>query len=252
MRILITNDDGILAPGLVSLEKIARAVGSEVWIVAPENDQSGFAHSLTLHDPLRLRELGERRYAVRGTPTDCVIMAVREIMGEAPDLILSGVNAGQNAADDVTYSGTVAAAIEGTLLGIPSIALSQAFDWSGGARIPFETAEVHAPGLIEKVLAAGIAPGTLINVNFPNRAPDEVSGISVCRQGSSVHGMRIDARIDSRRKPYYWLTYSRAFKEPDVGTDTHALESGHISVTPLKLDMTFTEGLADLEKVFAS
>ncbi|SON55957.1 5'-nucleotidase SurE [Hartmannibacter diazotrophicus] len=248
MRILITNDDGILAPGLESLERIARSLADEVWVVAPENDQSGFAHSLTLHDPLRLRELDEKRYAVRGTPTDCVIMAVRQIMDEPPDLILSGVNAGQNAADDVTYSGTIAAAIEGTLIGVPSIALSQAFDWASGKPIPFATAEAHAPELIDRLMTAGIAPGTLININFPDRAAEAVEGISVCRQGTSAHGLRIDARVDSRRKPYYWLAYARAFREPEAGTDVHALQSGHIAVTPLKLDMTYTDGLGALEK----
>jgi 5''/3''-nucleotidase SurE len=251
MRILVTNDDGIDAPGLRSLERIASALGGEVWTVAPEKDQSGFAHSLTLHDPLRLRQLDERRYAVSGTPTDCVIMAVREIMDAPPDVVLSGVNAGQNAADDVTYSGTVAAAIEGTLLGIPSIAMSQAFDWGGNGRIPFETAEAFAPEIIDKVLSAGIARGTLVNVNFPNRAPDAVEGIEICRQGASVHGMHVDARVDSRRKPYYWLAYSRGFMEPAEGTDVHALGRGRISVTPLRLDMTFEAGLATLGTLFS-
>ncbi|MBH0238971.1 5'/3'-nucleotidase SurE [Methylobrevis albus] len=243
MRILITNDDGIHAPGLEALERIAAAVGDEVWIVAPETDQSGFAHSLTLHDPLRVRELDDRRFAVRGTPTDCVIMAVRQLMPEPPDLVLSGVNAGQNAADDVTYSGTVAAAIEGTLLGIPSIALSQAYEWAGEGEIPFETAEAHAPAVIRKVFAAGIPKGTLVNLNFPNRAPDAVEGVEVTRQGASLHGLGIEARMDIRRKPYYWLFYGRTFKEPAPGTDVDALARGYVSVTPLRLDMTDDESL---------
>lgn len=243
MRILITNDDGIAAPGLSALERIATEIGSEVWVVAPETDQSGLAHSLTLHDPLRVRHIDDRRHAVRGTPTDCVIMAVRELMPAAPDLVLSGVNAGSNMADDVTYSGTVAGAIEGTLLGIPSIALSQGYDYYGGGEIPYATAEAHAPDLIRKVLAAGIPRGTLVNVNFPARAPGDVAGIEVTRQGSASHALRTEARIDSRRRPYYWLAYARAEAPPAPGTDSHAVLAGRISVTPLRLDMTDVDGL---------
>lgn len=249
MRILITNDDGILAPGLKSLETIARAVGDEVWVVAPETDQSGLAHSLTLHDPLRVRDIEERRFAVRGTPTDCVIMAVKELMPSPPDLILSGVNAGANMADDVTYSGTVAAAIEGTLLGIPAIALSQAYSWAEGKLIPFETAEEHGPALVRRIAEAGIPPATFVNINFPDREPDAVAGVEVTRQGTSTHGLKAEARLDSRRKPYYWLAYARADSVPVPGTDIHAISAGRISVTPLRLDMTDWDGLDRLAGV---
>src|ERR1043166_7315452 len=155
MRILCTNDDGIHAPGLKIVEQIARELSDDVWVVAPELDQSGLSHSLSLNDPLRLRQVSEKRFALRGTPSDCVIMAVRRILADVrPDLVLSGVNSGQNAADDVTYSGTIAGAIEGTLLGIPSIALSQAYTFSGDGRrdVPWETAETHGPPLIRKLL----------------------------------------------------------------------------------------------------
>lgn len=148
MRILLTNDDGIHAEGLAVLERIARQLSDDVWVVAPETDQSGLAHSLTLSEPLRLRKIDDRHFALRGTPTDCVIMGVRHVLPEAPDLILSGVNSGANMADDVTYSGTVAGAMEGTLLGVKAIALSQEYDYEDGRRIlPWETAEAHAPGL---------------------------------------------------------------------------------------------------------
>ena len=146
MRILVTNDDGIHAPGLDACKEIATALGGEVWVVAPETDQSGVSHSLSLNDPLRLREAGERAFAVKGTPTDCVIMGVRHIMPEKPDLVLSGVNRGRNAAEDVTYSGTVAGAMEGTVLGIPSFALSQAYSFSTRRLPPWHTAVAHAPG----------------------------------------------------------------------------------------------------------
>jgi 5'-nucleotidase len=146
MRILITNDDGIHAEGLAVLERIAATLSDDVWVVAPETDQSGLAHSLTINDPLRLREIGEKRFALRGTPTDCVIMAVTHVMPEKPDLVLSGVNSGQNLADDVTYSGTVAGAMEGTLLGVRSIALSQAYNFENQRRVvPWEVVETHAP-----------------------------------------------------------------------------------------------------------
>jgi 5'-nucleotidase len=247
MRILITNDDGILGPGLTVLERIAARLSDDVWTVAPETDQSGFAHSLTLSNPLRIRELGGQRYAVAGTPTDCVIMAVRQILDRAPDLVLSGVNAGANMADDITYSGTVAGAIEGTLLGIPSIALSQAYNHADGAPIPFDIAETHAPDVIARVLDAGIPRGTLVNVNFP---ASRAAGVEVTRQGAESHGLTTEARIDSRRRPYYWLAYSRSDTELVPGTDIHAIREGRISVTPLRLDMTDPDGLDRLGRAF--
>jgi 5'-nucleotidase len=240
MRILITNDDGTHAPGLAALQRIARTLTDDVWTVAPELDQSGLAHSLSLNDPLRLREVGERNFALRGTPSDCVIMGVRHLLGDTPpDLILSGVNSGQNAADDVTYSGTIAGAIEGTLLGIPSIALSQAFKFTGYPRqVPYETAEALAPNLIRKLIEFGFPEGILYNVNFPNRPPDEVDRIAVTRQGKMKHGLHIEARFDGRGNPYYWLAYKRERSNAPEGTDLHAIASGAISVTALRLDMT--------------
>ncbi|TIY03067.1 MAG: 5'/3'-nucleotidase SurE, partial [Mesorhizobium sp.] len=154
MRILLTNDDGIHAEGLASLERIARTLSDDVWVVAPEQDQSGYAHSLSISEPLRLRKIGEKHFAVRGTPTDCVIMGVKKILPAAPDLILSGVNSGANIADDVTYSGTVAGAMEGALLGVRSIALSQAYSYLGEDRVvPYETTEALAPALLKKLVA---------------------------------------------------------------------------------------------------
>src|SRR5215212_8232324 len=171
MRILCTNDDGIHALGLAALERSARALSDDVWVVAPETDQSGVSHSLSLNDPLRLRAIAERRFAVRGTPTDCVIMGVRHILFEnRPDLILSGVNRGQNVAEDVSYSGTIAGAIEGTILGIPSIALSQAYGPGGRTAVKWPCAERHAPRVIRRILGLGMPRGTLVNVNFPDCA----------------------------------------------------------------------------------
>jgi len=239
MRILLTNDDGIHAPGLVSLEKIAHALSDDVWVVAPETDQSGLSHSLSLNDPLRLREVGPKKFALRGTPSDCVIMAVRRLLaGGKPDLILSGVNSGQNAADDVTYSGTIAGAIEGTLLDVPSIALSQAYPHGERARIPFETSETHGPDIVRKLVAFGFPEGVLYNVNFPNRAPDEIEGITVTSQGKMAHGLHIEERFDGRGNQYFWLAYRRGEHTITPGTDIHAIGEGAISVTPLRLDLT--------------
>jgi 5'-nucleotidase len=241
MRILLTNDDGIHAHGLEVLEKIARQLSDDVWVVAPETDQSGVSHSLSLNDPLRLRELGPRHFAVRGTPTDCVIMASRYIIPEGrPDLILSGVNRGRNAAEDVTYSGTVAWAMEGTVLGIPSFALSQSFT-SGTRHNPhWATALKFGPDLIRRVLAEGIPRNVLINVNFPDCAPEQVKGIAVSSQGKRPQELlRIEPRYDGRGNPYYWIAYERApaHTERD-GTDLSALAEHRIAVTPLRLDMT--------------
>ncbi len=240
LRILVTNDDGIHAPGLKSLEKIARKLSSDVWVVAPEEEQSGSAHSLSLANPLRVRKLTARKYAVRGTPSDCVLMAVRHIMMDTPpDLVLSGINRGQNIADDVTYSGTIAAAMEGTQLGVPSIALSQAFGFSGHANVKWATAEHFAPEIIEKLVAAGWPEEVLINVNFPDVVPGSVTGIEVTRQGKRDQSLvRVEERIDARNNPYYWLGFERILSNPPQGTDLRAIYEGRISITPLHMDLT--------------
>lgn len=239
MRILLTNDDGIHAEGLASLERIARTLSDDVWVVAPEMDQSGFAHSLSLSEPLRLRRIGERRYAVRGTPTDCVIMGARKVLPGLPDLILSGINSGANLADDVTYSGTVAGAMEGALLGIRSIAISQAYTHVGEDRhVPYGTAEALAPALLERLVSTPLPDGVLLNVNFPNVAPEKVAGTVVTSQGRLVHSLWLDERRDGRGIPYYWMRFGREPAESKAGTDIEALRNGFVSVTPLHLDLT--------------
>lgn len=239
MRILITNDDGINAPGLKVLEDIAGTLSDDVWTVAPESDQSGLSHSLTLSEPLRLRALSERRFAVRGTPTDCVIMGVHNVMPALPDLVLSGVNAGQNIAGDVTYSGTVAAAMEGASLGIPSIALSQAYAWDNQeAIIPWQTARQYAPALIKKLLAVPSPRDILFNINFPDCQPDLVAGITVTVQGVMEHGLKVEERYDGRGNPYYWLVFRRHNLTYKPGSDIDALRNRYISVHPVRLDLT--------------
>jgi 5'/3'-nucleotidase len=251
MRILITNDDGIHAPGLEACKEIARALGGEIWVVAPEIDQSGVSHSLTLNDPLRLREINERTYAVKGTPTDCVIMAARHIMPQRPDLLLSGVNRGRNAAEDVTYSGTVAGAMEGTVLGIPSFALSQGYSFATKQLPPWQTSIRFAPEIIRRVLDEGMPRDVLVNVNFPDCLPAEVAGIAVSCQGKRDQELlRIEARHDGRGNPYFWIAFARAMVEASPGTDLHALSERKIAVTPLRLDMTDEPFMTRLAQMF--
>lgn len=251
MHILLTNDDGINAPGLEALEEIARALDpSRVTVVAPEYDQSGVAHSLSLNDPLRLRQVGEDRFAIKGTPTDCVIMAIHRLFeGRRPDLVLSGVNRGHNVAEDVTYSGTVAGAMEGTILGVTSFALSQSYATGDRERIPWSTAITHAPRVIRRVLEAGVSPSTLVNINFPNCGPDEIAGVSVCAQGKRDAALlRIDERRDGRNIPYYWIGFEKQRSTPRPGSDLAALADKRIAVTPLRVDLTDTVALTHFAK----
>ena len=241
MRIRLTNDDGVHAAGLKLLERIASQFSDDVWIVAPETDQSGVAHSFSLSSPLRLREIAPKHYAVQGTPTDCVLMAVRRILSDKkPDLVLSGVNRGQNVAEDVTYSGTIAAAIEGAMVGVPSIALSQSYGGLEGRERPiWDAAETFAPRVITKILEIGIQPGVLVNVNFPPCAAAEVKGVAVTTQGRrDAELMRVEERRDGRNIPYYWLMFQRAGFTPGEGTDLEALAAQKVSVTPLRIDLT--------------
>lgn len=253
MRILITNDDGIEAPGLAALKDIALSLSDEVWTVAPENNHSGAGHSLSLRDPLRMRQIDERTFAVSGTPTDCVIMAARRIMyDQRPDLILSGVNQGQNVAEDVTYSGTIAAAFEGTLVGIRSIALSQSVGFREGRAPEWETSRRHAPEIIKTLLAQEWLPKTFKSINFPDRAPDDIEGIKITKQGRRDQStLAIDERLDSWGQPYYWLGFGRKLSNPPEDVDLWAIYNGYISVTPLSMDLTSNELLEPLEHAFS-
>lgn len=252
MRILLTNDDGIHAEGLEVLERIARTISDDVWVVAPETDQSGFAHSLSLSEPLRMRKLDDRHYALRGTPTDCVIMGVRRLLPQPPDLILSGINSGSNIADDVTYSGTIAGAMEGTLLGVRSIALSQAYTVTDeGRSVRWDTAEKIGTEIIGKLVGLDLPTGVFLNVNFPAVAPGEVKGTRVANQGKRLHGLWIEERKDGRGFPYYWLRFGREAPEVRAGTDMAALRDGFVSVTPLHLDLTANEVMDPIAKALS-
>jgi 5'-nucleotidase len=240
MRILLTNDDGIDSPGLHALREIALQLSDDVWVVAPETNQSGASHSLSLHEPLRMRQVDERAFAVRGTPTDSVIMGVRHVLKDKiPDLVLSGINRGANMAEDVTYSGTIAGAFEGTILGIRSIALSQAFGFESTKSVRWQTALAHAPALLRKLLALEWGPSSVMNINFPDREPESVVGTMVTVQGRRDPGLlNIDERRDTWGNPYYWLAFERRRSNAKEGTDLAAVYAGYISVTPLFLDLT--------------
>ena len=247
MRILLTNDDSIHDEGFEVLERIARTLSDDIWMVAPQTDQSGVAHALTLNHPLRVRKYDDRRFAVDGTPTDCVIMAVRQLMPEPPDLVLSGVNSGMNIGDFVNYSGTVAGAMEGMLLGIKSIALSQGYDFDGDRVVPWKTAETHAPAILRQLIDTDLPKDTFLNVNFPSCEASEVKGCKVATQGKFVHSLHIEQRVDGRSFPYYWMRFKG--KEPvhQNGSDIHALAENMIAVTPLKSDLTDRDFFGQLE-----
>ena len=250
-RILVTNDDGINAPGLEAMIDIATQLSTDVWVVAPEYNQSGAGHSLSLTHPVRTRQLSEKKFALEGTPTDCVLFAVKHLLRDRkPDIVLSGVNRGGNMSDDVTYSGTIAGAMEGCLLGIPSIAFSQPYTHPHSPR--WETATAHGAGVARRALAMGIPRNVLINVNFPDVAPADVKGVRVTRQGVRGFGGHIVERTDPRGGTYYWIAYAPGEHEHDDESDLTSTRSGYISVTPLHLDLTHEATRRKLAQAFAA
>ncbi|MEL6541431.1 MAG: 5'/3'-nucleotidase SurE [Pseudomonadota bacterium] len=254
MRILVTNDDGYHAPGLAVLEDIAAQFSDDIWVCAPSEEQSGAGHSLTLNRPVRLQKYAERRFAVTGTPTDSVMMALREVLDSPPDLILSGVNRGANLGDDITYSGTVSAAIEGALAGIRSIALSQVYGPGntrngGGDDELFEAATQWGPKTIRPLLDAPFDERTLVNINFPPCPAADVQGMRVVRQGFHDYsrGSIVEGK-DPRGHRYFWFGLHAIEHTLDHGTDLEAIADGHIAITPLQLDLTHHSSLDSLAK----
>ena len=252
MRILLTNDDGYYAPGMAVLEAIARELSDDIWVCAPAEEQSGAGHSLTLSRPVRVRQHAERRWSCTGTPTDSVMMAIGKLMPEKPDLILSGVNRGANLGDDVTYSGTVSAAIEGALAGIRSIALSQVYAREGmGDTVPFGAAEAWGAKVLRPLLAMDMAPRTMINVKFPALPPEDVRGIRVSRQGFHDYGRgSIVEGTDPRGYRYYWFGLHGIEHSLGHDSDLEAIDDGYIAVTPLQLDLTHDASLAALRAAY--
>lgn len=240
MRILLTNDDGIHATGLSILEDIARELSDDIWVVAPEVEQSGKSRAVTLTDPVRVRQADERRWGVTGTPTDCVLIAVQKLMkGGAPDLILSGVNNGQNMAYDTSMSGTVAAALMGSEMGIPSVALSQSKSFRSPGSMSWDTPRKWGAKVLRPLLESGWPDLVTMNINFPDREPDDVTGIQHTRQGRRDRMViETHTRTDLRGNDYVWIAYNGKLSDPPEGTDLRAIYEGYISVTPLQADLT--------------
>ncbi|MDE1179294.1 5'/3'-nucleotidase SurE [Paraburkholderia sp.] len=244
-RVLLTNDDGIDAPGLAVLEAVAAELAHEVWVVAPEHDQSGTSHSVSLHSPLRFSRQGERRFGVTGTPGDCVVMAVRHLMAAPPTLVLSGINRGGNLGVETMFSGTVGAAMTGLLLGLPSIALSQVF--TDRENVRWDTARALAPGVIRQLLAVSHDAPTCLNVNFPDVDAADAGPLTPTRQGTGlVEGIDVLPEIDPRGLPYHWLRFQRGTRENAPDSETAVVRSGRVSVTPLNFDRTDQQVFAAL------
>lgn len=250
-RVLISNDDSIHSNGIKVLEEIMFSITPNVWVVAPENQQSAVGHSLTIHSPLRMREYDARHFSVYGTPTDSVLVGIGKVMRNIrPHLVLSGINHGQNTADDVTYSGTISAAIEATLMKIPSIALSQDFDENGG-RPDWGIAREYLPRLLESMQGMAWDYNTVISVNFPVKKPGVTPEIRAVPQGHySMEKQDMVDCVDPRGRPYFWIGAPPARDEEDQLQDVGALKAGHITITPLSLNLTHHPTLAALKGVF--
>ena len=245
-RVLISNDDGIHAPGLKVLERVAKKLFKEVWVVAPETEQSAASHSLTLRQPLRIRRVSPRRFAVDGTPTDSVLLGVQEILKDKrPALVLSGVNRGGNLGEDITYSGTVAAAMEGTLLGLPSVALSQ--QYTDRENVHWGTAEHWTETVLRRLFKMDWPAGVLMNVNFPDVTAKAVTGVEVVRQGRRKIGGQLSEGTDPRGDRYYWVGPQRDEDAFRAGTDLAAVNRGAIAVTPLTMNLTHAGALRKLK-----
>jgi 5'-nucleotidase len=240
-KILVTNDDGIDSDGIKTLAASLASLG-DITVVAPSTDMTAVSHSLTLHSPLRVEERSEGCYAVTGTPTDCVVLAINILMKDnPPDLVVSGINRGANLGDDIHYSGTVAGAMEGILYGIPAIAVSLI----GREKFDFQYAATVAKEIASNVLREGLPKGTLLNVNVP-RGP--IKGIALTKQASRIAGTEISINTDPRKRTYYWIGYGKLTWEQEEGTDFAAIKQGLVSVTPIKNDMTNYAHLAELQK----
>lgn len=254
MRILLTNDDGVQAKGLSILKKIALSLSDDVWVIAPEQEQSAASRGVSVHAPVMARRIDEKTYSVAGTPTDCVIVAMCEILKDnPPDLVLSGINHGQNIAEDIGFSGTVAGALQGLQMGVPSIALSQARGLTtyGGGKIDWDISLQHGPDLLRKLLEAGWPEDVALNVNFPDTPASNVNGVHVTAQGKRDFRMSgVDKRDHPRGGHYYWLTYGGKKSNPSAGTDLRAVYDNYISVTPIHVDHTHYKTAAILGAAF--
>ncbi len=244
LKILVTNDDGIHSEGLIVLAKALREVG-DVFVVGPQTEKSAIAHSLTLHRPLRVEKIRRNIYAVDGTPADCVHLGVNAILPERPRLIVSGINKGGNLGDDITYSGTVSAAFEGTLLGIPSFAISLV----SRSHFKFQPAAQFAVRVAKNILKKGLPKDTLLNINVPNIEEEEIKSYKITQQGRWTHnGSAVIEKLDPRGKKYYWIGGGKLIFEKGKETDFEAVSNSYISITPLQLDLTNYSSIQQLKK----
>lgn len=241
VAILITNDDGFAAEGLVALEEQLSSLG-EVWVVAPDREQSGQGHALTLQHPLRYEKRGPRHFAVQGTPTDCIYLGVHRIMKERPGIVVSGINRGTNLGDDVTYSGTVSAAFEATLISVPAFAVSQEIGADSGM---FDVAGSFAKTLATEILRRGLPQDTLLNINVPKTAP---RGVRVTHQGKRLYPGEVIERLDPKGRTYYWIGGAPSEWEADDACDFSVLADGFVSVTPLHLDLTNYKAIEEVQR----
>ena len=243
--ILVTNDDGVHSHGIIALFKAMKELG-DVYIVAPDRERSAVGHALTLHRPLKAEEIREHVYAVNGMPTDCVAIGVNKILPEKPSLIVSGINKGGNVGDDITYSGTVSAAIEGTIMGIPSFAVSIV----GGKNFHFDTAAYYSLEVARYILEKSLPYDTLLNVNLPNVKKEDIAGIKFTRQGKRIYDNAIQEILDPRGEKHFWIGGGTPYWENGEDTDIHAVQQGYVSITPIHLDLTNYDALGFLKKTW--
>ena len=243
--ILVTNDDGVHSPGIASLFKAMKELG-DIYMVAPDRERSAAGHSLTLHRPIKAEEISENVFSVNGTPTDCVALAVHKILPRKPDIIASGINKGANLGDDVTYSGTVSAAIEGTILSVPSFAVSLA----GDKPFHFETAVPYAVLTAQYILEKSLPYDTLLNVNVPNINSDSIKGIKFTTQGKRIYDNAIQDIYSPWGDKHYWIGGGKPYWEHGEDMDIHAVFEGYVSITPIHLDLTNYEALKYLKKTW--
>lgn len=242
MKLLLSNDDGVHSPGLITLERHLRDIG-DTTVVAPDRNRSAASNSLTLHRPLRVFEMPNKFFSVNGTPTDCVHLAINGLLNEKPAMVVSGINQGANLGDDVIYSGTVAAAMEGRFLGFPAIAVSLV----GEQLNHYDTAAEFTKRIIQNLVNKPLPPNSILNINVPDLPQNQIKGVKVCRLGYRHQSEPIISTIDPRGHEIYWVGPPGTEEDAGPGTDFHAVNEGYVSVTPLKIDLTAHQALNELD-----
>jgi 5'-nucleotidase len=241
-NILVTNDDGVHSQGVIALFRAVKSLG-DAYIIAPDRERSAAGHSLTLHRPLKVEEIRDHVFSINGTPTDCVTLGINKVLPEKPFLVVSGINKGANLGDDITYSGTVSAAIEGTIFGIPSLA----FSLTNGKHYHFDTASFYVLKIVSLVLDHSLPYDTLLNVNIPNLPRDEIRGMKITRQGKRVYNNSIQETYNPWGEKHYWIGGGKPYWERGEDTDIDAVNANYISVTPIHLDLTNYDALSYLK-----